>query len=239
MFWSTSSSKASTPEAAAPSAAPSSSISSSASSASSSLDGATSSSSSADAGASSSGAAWTPNGPAGLGVISSMSPECTPLKHRYDSCFDKWFTDYLAIGDAQILDQQRQGSGAASSPEPAASTAAPRKKKSWFGGSDDGGHEPAAASAPSAPGLFASGGGQQADPELERRKRKVMERYDRDCGKLFKEYRGCVKRAATAKGLDALIEGARAENPFPFDHQRQDDGRGNNPPFPFPAAHRS
>lgn len=25
----------------------------------------------------------------------SLSPECTPLKHRYDSCFNLWFEGYL------------------------------------------------------------------------------------------------------------------------------------------------
>ena len=33
----------------------------------------------------------------GLGVMPSMSAECTPLKHRYDACFNKWFEDYLGL----------------------------------------------------------------------------------------------------------------------------------------------
>jgi hypothetical protein len=32
-----------------------------------------------------------------LGVMPSMSAECTPLKHRYDACFNKWFEDYLGL----------------------------------------------------------------------------------------------------------------------------------------------
>lgn len=30
------------------------------------------------------------------GQMDSMSPECTPLKHKYDNCFNLWFRDYLA-----------------------------------------------------------------------------------------------------------------------------------------------
>lgn len=52
-------------------------------------------------------AEWQAKGAAGLGAIASLSPDCTPLKHRYDSCFNLWLKDYLAIGDDQIRDQQR------------------------------------------------------------------------------------------------------------------------------------
>lgn len=47
----------------------------------------------------------------------SLSPECTPLKHRYDSCFNAWFEGYLqpaldasssaAIGDSPRLQHAR------------------------------------------------------------------------------------------------------------------------------------
>ena len=30
-----------------------------------------------------------------LGQMNSMSPECTPLKHKYDNCFHTWVKDYL------------------------------------------------------------------------------------------------------------------------------------------------
>lgn len=29
------------------------------------------------------------------GMAHSLSPECTPLKHEYDSCFNAWFEGYL------------------------------------------------------------------------------------------------------------------------------------------------
>ncbi|KAK0186646.1 hypothetical protein F5146DRAFT_1066736 [Armillaria mellea] len=28
-------------------------------------------------------------------MADSLSPECTPLKHKYDSCFNEWFEGYL------------------------------------------------------------------------------------------------------------------------------------------------
>ena len=28
-------------------------------------------------------------------MAQSLSPECTPLKHAYDSCFNTWFEGYL------------------------------------------------------------------------------------------------------------------------------------------------
>ncbi|EIW78715.1 hypothetical protein CONPUDRAFT_108712 [Coniophora puteana RWD-64-598 SS2] len=31
----------------------------------------------------------------------SLSPECTPLKHAYDSCFNTWFESYLQPAVAQ------------------------------------------------------------------------------------------------------------------------------------------
>jgi len=37
------------------------------------------------------------SGPAGLGVMDSLSAECTPLKHKYDNCFNLWLQDYLQV----------------------------------------------------------------------------------------------------------------------------------------------
>ncbi|KAF8636293.1 hypothetical protein AX17_003647 [Amanita inopinata Kibby_2008] len=28
-------------------------------------------------------------------MADSLSPECTPLKHKYDACFNAWFEGYL------------------------------------------------------------------------------------------------------------------------------------------------
>ncbi|KAJ1018583.1 hypothetical protein NDA16_004865 [Ustilago loliicola] len=170
-------------------------------------------------------AEWKTKGATGLGAISSMSPECTPLKHRYDSCFNLWFKDYLAIGDDQIREQQRQSEASSSGAaiQASDSSAGKKKKSGWFSDSSS------ASSASTSATLI-------GESDIETRKRAIMERYDQDCGKLFKDYQACVKKAVTERGLDDLIRQARKENPFPFDHQRQSDPRANNPPFPFPAA---
>lgn len=127
---------------------------------------------------------WEAKGAAGLGAISSLSPECTPLKHRYDSCFNLWFKDYLAIGDDQIREQQRQSeaasNGSASAASPAPSAKAGKKKSGWF--SDSSSDSSASTSATSI-----------ADSDIETRKQSIMARYDQDCGKLFKDYQACVR----------------------------------------------
>ncbi|CDW96372.1 hypothetical protein [Sporisorium scitamineum] len=159
-------------------------------------------------------AEWQAKGAAGLGAIASLSPDCTPLKHRYDSCFNLWLKDYLAIGDDQIRDQQRLSEASArgltaSLASTSSGSSGGKKKSSWFSDSSS-----SSSSSTSASSL--------SDSDIESRKQTIMERYDRDCAKLFKNYQACVR--------------ARKENPFPFDHQRQSDPRPNNPPFPFPAA---
>ncbi|KIS65654.1 uncharacterized protein UMAG_10993 [Mycosarcoma maydis] len=168
-------------------------------------------------------AEWEANGAAGLGSISSLSPNCTSLKHRYDSCFNLWFKDYLSIGDDQIREQQRQGEASANRPTPTLASTSSKKGSSWF-------------SDTSSNSSSSTGASLISESDVESRKQAIIQRYDRDCGKLFKDYQACVRTAVTERGLDDLIKQARKENPFPFDHERQSDPRPNNPPFPFPAA---
>jgi len=59
----------------------------------------------------------------------SLDPECTPLKHRYDSCFNLWFEGYLQPAldsrSTEILSSRLQSSSAPSSsstPSPASSS---------------------------------------------------------------------------------------------------------------------
>ncbi|KIM64145.1 hypothetical protein SCLCIDRAFT_1213559 [Scleroderma citrinum Foug A] len=43
-------------------------------------------------------------------MAESLSPECTPLKHAYDSCFNSWFEGYLepAVSHSKtLLESQR------------------------------------------------------------------------------------------------------------------------------------
>jgi len=38
----------------------------------------------------------------------SLSPECTPLKHKYDSCFNTWFEAYLEPAIAASANAQQR-----------------------------------------------------------------------------------------------------------------------------------
>ena len=72
-------------------------------------------------------------------MAQSMSPECTPLKHTYDACFNAWFEGYL---------------------EPAVSaTPAERLKYS----------------------------------------QEKAEEYERNCGKIWTQYRSCVQVCAVVR----------------------------------------
>lgn len=125
-------------------------------------------------------AEWEANGAAGLGSISSLSPNCTSLKHRYDSCFNLWFKDYLSIGDDQIREQQRQGEASANRPTPTLASTSSKKGSSWF-------------SDTSSNSSSSTGASLISESDVESRKQAIIQRYDRDCGKLFKDYQACVR----------------------------------------------
>lgn len=84
-----------------------------------------------------------------LGRMNSMSPECTPLKHKYDNCFHAWFKDYL---------------DKSSNPKVIPSTSPTQILRS--------------SRANQAPAT---------DPAA------LRERYESDCGKLFRDYQACIK----------------------------------------------
>ncbi|KAI0646710.1 mitochondrial distribution/morphology family 35/apoptosis [Trametes meyenii] len=95
----------------------------------------------------------------------SLVEECTPLKRKYDACFNAWFEGYL---------------------EPAVSAAANAEQRTKFA--------------------------QQKAAE-----------FESSCGKIWTEYRACVQKAVKDKGLDAMLDQARTENPL------------KEPPPPSPA----
>jgi TRIAP1/MDM35 family protein len=41
-------------------------------------------------------------------MAESLSPECTPLKHKYDTCFNAWFEGYLEPAVAASSSKQQQ-----------------------------------------------------------------------------------------------------------------------------------
>lgn len=46
-----------------------------------------------------------------LGLMNSLSDECTPSKHNYDRCFNTWFKDYLEVASSGNVNQSEQSSG--------------------------------------------------------------------------------------------------------------------------------
>ncbi|KAM5541858.1 hypothetical protein V8D89_004587 [Ganoderma adspersum] len=86
----------------------------------------------------------------------SLSEECTPLKRKYDACFNAWFEGYL---------------------EPAVSASVTPEQRKKFS------------------------------------QEKAAE-FERSCGKTWQEYRACVQKAVTDKGLDSLLNQARQADPL-------------------------
>jgi TRIAP1/MDM35 family protein len=99
----------------------------------------------------------------GLGVMPSMSPQCTPLKHRYDACFNRWFEEYLGLP--------------ASSPS--------NSSGSVSATSTSDGHRDSGVS-----GFFSKVSGSSESSSNDRKR--LRERLEGDCGPFWKEYQTCV-----------------------------------------------
>jgi len=82
----------------------------------------------------------------------SLAPECTPLKHAYDTCFNNWFAGYLQ----------------------------PSSDKAKAGENTEA----------------------------------QVKDYEEKCGKIWEEYRACLQKAVTQKGLDDVLDRAREEAPL-------------------------
>ncbi|CAO1622036.1 unnamed protein product [Parajaminaea phylloscopi] len=158
------------------------------------------------------------DGPANLGSMSSLDPSCTPLKHRYDTCFNAWFHDYLGVAPSGPIARTDGGASA-------------KKRGFWSRGNDSN----AAASA-------ATDGSD--DESLRRLRADKRNELESKCGQLFAEYQSCVKKALQDRDLLPLISTAREYNPFPFPEptssstpqSSSSSSTPNAPPFPFPAA---
>jgi len=62
--------------------------------------------------------------------------------------------------------------------------------------------------------LSNSSGSPSTGVERERRSREQAEEYERKCGSLWRNYKECVQKAVTQRGLDKLLDDAREENPL-------------------------
>ncbi|WVR04488.1 hypothetical protein IAU60_001492 [Kwoniella sp. DSM 27419] len=203
--------------------------------------------------------------------MESLSPECTPLKHRYDSCFNAWFEGYLqpalsaaaayapapvsgsavasasAAGPSTSSAGPSAGAGASTAVAQAqgAQGAAPltttgSKKRtpiitSWASAFPSrprrsAGHHPAQGAKAEESHWFDFGlsdeqdegdvqeGGQeveQVDTSGKTRAQVKAEEYQRNCGKFWDEYQGCLKTAiAQNESLSSLLATAREEHPL-------------------------
>lgn len=106
-----------------------------------------------------------------LGKMPSMSAECTPAKHRYDDCFNKWFEDYLGLSSKEN-GNRRNGD-------------LTNKKESrntfWSSSSTSSSQE-------NNPIEAIQGGVQRTSTE----RKALRDRLEGECGKFWKEYQSCV-----------------------------------------------
>lgn len=153
-------------------------------------------------------------------ILRSLAKDCTPLKHRYDSCFNLWFEGYLqpALDHPDRLasflsapvappEPDSRGSGAHASPPAVVSTGTSlqhgRIITNW-----------SKAFRPRAADVQADGSGQSssmsppdpkpvadAEPLDTRGKTRAQikaDEYERACGHLWRQYQGCLKVCSIA-----------------------------------------
>lgn len=131
-------------------------------------------------------------GPYGLGMMPSMSQECTPLKHRYDACFNRWFEDYLGVGHLAQASASGSRSGAVSGESSRSNGLGGLfgRGSSSSSSSSSSLESISSASTASAQATSHSGAGPiQRSPEEQRR---LRDRLDGECGAMWKEYQQCV-----------------------------------------------
>ncbi|KAK4688370.1 TRIAP1/MDM35 family protein, partial [Tremellales sp. Uapishka_1] len=179
----------------------------------------------------------------------SLSPECTSLKHRYDSCFNLWFEGYLQ----PALDNVAPASTSSTSPHTPApqsqpthsssqsaalhsdlsQVSAPRIKTNWSSALRRETHVdigvpsslPSDSNSPIAPSTYVAEvvSEQPIDTRGKTRAQVKAEQYERACGGAWREYQHCLKRAiAENQNLSTLLEQAREEHPL----RSQDGLRG-------------
>ncbi|KIR54266.1 hypothetical protein I315_03325 [Cryptococcus gattii Ru294] len=173
----------------------------------------------------------------------SLSPECTPLKHRYDSCFNLWFEGYLQ----PALDTTRS----VSYPTPIASPSLPQVQSaiivqqqaepqtqkrtlitSWANAfsshrsttlSQTKPRQPTSSTLEGTPlpaynypdPVYENSQSMNIDTAGKTRAQIKAEEYERACGQLWKDYQGCLMKAIEEnESLTQLLEQAREEHPL-------------------------
>lgn len=146
-----------------------------------------------------------------------MDDKCTPLKHKYDQCFNLWFEEYLG------LESKLSASTSSSTTARSSSADSSQSRFSSFFGSD----------------RHADPSATDASTVDARRRNELRVKYD-SCAQLFEDYKTCVRAAVRERDLEPLIQEARQFNPFPFPSStaggasEQERTKYGNFPFPFP-----
>ncbi|KAK8858793.1 hypothetical protein IAR55_003023 [Kwoniella newhampshirensis] len=175
--------------------------------------------------------------------MESLSPECTPMKHRYDSCFNLWFEGYLqpALDASRANSSSTPSSSASSSTFVTGSDSAPvanhhhvsttpstqQTKRplitSWANAfpsrtrakapAQISGARTHVAHTPDYPDEEIDV--EPIDTSGKTRAQIKAEEYERACGKAWIEYQACLKKAiAQNESLSTLLEQAREEHPL-------------------------
>ncbi|KAK9899555.1 hypothetical protein P389DRAFT_191875 [Cystobasidium minutum MCA 4210] len=135
--------------------------------------------------------------------MESLHAPCTPLKKAYDTCFNRWFEEYLAVA-APKPGSQPQSTLPLSSGTPQASTSTTAAS---------------ASSSQSSISVAAEGlSHENVNPtEAEARQAKIRgtaEEYEKRCGDTWRAYRTCLETGLHEKDLKQLIREAREEFPL-------------------------
>ncbi|RXK40077.1 hypothetical protein M231_02717 [Tremella mesenterica] len=173
--------------------------------------------------------------------MESLSPECSPFKQRYDSCFNLWFEGYLqpALDSSNIsrISSTPSPSSSSSPHIPALSTAAlssatgssvsdrVRPVTNWSSAFNrrnvqskplaqehlQGGHVPPYAHSPYTPTIPVT----TIDTTGKTRAQVKAEEYEMACGQAWREYQSCLKVAIKQNAsLSTLLDQAREEHPL-------------------------
>lgn len=170
----------------------------------------------------------------------SLSPECTPLKHRYDSCFNLWFEGYLqpALDNDHARTEAYIPTAPTTQPIPLSHDTAPGPSKTpaariitnWslaFPSKPTATRQPIASETQTA----ASPAPPVEEPYVPDTKGKSRsevkaEEYERRCGEAWRSYQTCLKvcrliyhadpqkAVRQNQNLSTLLEQARQEHPL-------------------------
>ncbi|GMK53996.1 hypothetical protein CspeluHIS016_0105820 [Cutaneotrichosporon spelunceum] len=171
--------------------------------------------------------------------MQSLAEECTPLKQRYDACFNLWFEGYLQpaldaagvrrplmSGVPELNPSSSSSSSSAASPSPSSEEELADGKRrlitSWaYSSAFRSRVMPTPAPADDMVGAshvhfgVEEEEGEPMDTEGMTRAQIKAAQYERQCGKVWKDYQRCLRKAIEDnQNLTQLLDQARDEHPL-------------------------